>query len=154
MLDCDGGKDNCEKNPGESSSLSLPRAAFELFSSIKASIIQTLGVASYYEAVSPVSAFEEGNGSDYLDKKDLDSCGPDTESHPVSILQSTEDTAPNLEVVGIHEKNDFPVSLDRNNSDKLMQFDVIDNCSDHHFFNEGKGLSLSQVIKLTHHYLR
>ena len=150
MSDCDGDKENCGKHPGESSSLSLPRAAFELFSSIKASIFLTLGVTSHYGAVSTVPKFEEGNGSDFPDKKDLETCGADTESHPISTLQSAEDTTPYLEVVEIHERNDFPVSLDRNNSDKLMQFDVIGNCSDHHFFNEGKGSSLTQVRKFAH----
>lgn len=147
MSDCNGDR---EKHPGESSSFSLPQAAFELFSSIKASIFQTLGVTSLYGAVSSVPTLEEGNGSNFLDKKDLETCGPDAE-HLVSSLQSTEDITPYCEVTRIHERNDVPVSLDSKNSDQLKQFDVIDNCSDHHFFNEGKGLPLCQVTKLTHH---
>lgn len=145
LLDCNGDRDNREKHPGESSSSSRPRAAFELFSSIKASIFHTLGVTSVSRKFSPVPTFEEGNESTFLDKKDLDTSGSDTESRPVSKLQSSEDITPYSEVIRTHEKNDFPVSLDSNISDQLKQFDVIDNCSDHHFFYEGKGLSLSQV---------
>lgn len=145
LLNCDGGSGNHEKHPGECSSFSLPQAAFELFSSIKASIFQTLGVTSISRAVSPVPTFEEQKGTDFLDKKELENSGPCTESHPVSGLQSTEDRTPYYEYVIIHESNDFPVSLDSNSSGQLKQFDIIDNCSDHHFFDEGKGLALSQV---------
>ncbi|XP_027932121.1 probable ubiquitin-conjugating enzyme E2 24 [Vigna unguiculata] len=142
LLDCNGDRDNCEKHPGESSSSSLPQAAFELFSSIKASILKTLSVASLSGKFSPIPRFEEGNESICLDKKDLDTCDPDTESYLARKLQSSSD-----EVVGIHERKQFPVSLDNESSDQLKQFDVIDNCSDHHFFYEGKGFSLSQVKK-------
>ncbi|KHN08523.1 Putative ubiquitin-conjugating enzyme E2 24 [Glycine soja] len=144
LLDCDGYRDNCE-HPGESSSSSLPQAAFELFSSIKASIFKTLGVTSLSGKFCPVPTFEEGNESGCLDKKDLDTCGPESESHPVSKMQSSGDIC---EVIRTHKRNDFPVSLDNKNSlDQLKQFDVIDNCSDHHFIQEGKGLTSSQFKK-------
>ncbi|KAG4924840.1 hypothetical protein JHK87_050380 [Glycine soja] len=146
LLDYDGYRDNSEKHPGESSSSSLPQAAFELFSSIKASIFKTLGVTSLYGKFFPVPAFEEGSESGYLDKKDLDTCGLESksESHPVSKMKSSEDITLYCEVIRTHERNDFPVSLDnKNNSDQLKQFDVIDNCSDHYFFHEGKGLTSS-----------
>ncbi|KAK7246508.1 hypothetical protein RIF29_41377 [Crotalaria pallida] len=145
LLSFDSGKENCEKHPGECSSFSLPRAALEFFSGIKASLFQTLGAASLSRAFSLVPPFEEGNECDFLDMRDLETCG--TESHSMSglHLQSTEDRPPYDEVTRTHEKNDFPVSLDSNNSDRLKQFDIIDNCSDHHFFDEGKGLALSQV---------
>ncbi|KAL2341894.1 hypothetical protein Fmac_009834 [Flemingia macrophylla] len=146
MLDCNGNRDSCEKHPGESSSSSLSQAAFELFSSVKARIFLTLGVTSLSRKFSPVPTFEEGNESNFLDKKDLDTCGSDTESHLRNKLQSSEDVTPYCEVIRTDDRNDFPVSLD-NNSDQLKLFDVIDNCSDHHFFDEGKGLSLSQVRK-------
>ncbi|CAJ1961680.1 unnamed protein product [Sphenostylis stenocarpa] len=142
LLDCNGDRDNCEKHPGESSSSSIPQAAFELFSSIKARIFKTLGVALSGK-FSPIPRFKEGNESNFLDKKDLDTCGLDTKSHLVSKPQSSEGMTPYCEVIRTHERNDFPVSLDNNSSDQLKQFDVIDNCSDHHFFYEGKGLSLS-----------
>lgn len=147
LLDCNGNRDNCEKHPGASSSSSLPQAAFQLFSSIKASIFQTLGVTSLSRKFSSVPTFEEGNESNFLGKKDMDTCGNDPESRPVSKVQSSEDITPYCEVIKTRERNDFPVSLDNNSSDQLKQFDVIDNCSDHHFFDEGKGLSLSQVKK-------
>ncbi|ESW20156.1 hypothetical protein PHAVU_006G185400 [Phaseolus vulgaris] len=146
LLDCNGDRDNCEKHPGESSSSSLPQAAFELFSSIKAGILKTLTVASFSGKFSPIPRFEEGNESNCLDKKDLDTCDSDTESHLVSKLQSSEGVTPYCVVIGTHERNDFPVSLDNKSSDQLKQFDLIDNCSDH-FFYEGKGFSLSQVKK-------
>lgn len=139
LSDCNSDRDKCEKHQGESSSFSLPQAAIELFSSIKAGIFQKLGMTSFYGAVSTVPTFEEGNAPDFLDKKDLETCGPETDSHPASTLQSTEDPTPYCEVI--------PVSLDSNGSDQLKRFDVIDTCSDHHFFNERKGLPISQVKK-------
>ncbi|CAI8591140.1 unnamed protein product [Vicia faba] len=135
-------QDKCDKHPGESSSFSLPQAAFELFSNIKAGVFQKLGLTSFYGAVSTVPTFEEGNASDFLGKKDLETCSLDTNSHPVSSLQSAEVVS-----TSIHETRDVPVSLNNNCSDQLKQFDIIDTCSDHHFFNEGKGLPLSQVKK-------
>jgi hypothetical protein len=68
----------------------------------------------------------------------------------VSRLQSTEDSTPYGEVIVIHERSDVPISSDSKSPDQSKQFDVIDNCSDHHFFNEGKGLPLSQVTELIH----
>jgi ubiquitin-conjugating enzyme E2 O len=150
LSDCNVDKDKCEKHPGESSSFSLPRASLELLSRIKAGIFQKLGVTSFYGAVSSVSTFEEGNASDFLDKTDLETCGHDTDSYPVSRLQSTEDSTPYDEVIRIHERSDVPISSDSKSPDQSKQFDVIDNCSDHHFFNEGKGLPLSQVTELIH----
>ncbi|TKY59265.1 ubiquitin-conjugating enzyme E2 24 [Spatholobus suberectus] len=144
FLNGDGSRENCEKNLGECSSFSLPRAAFELFSSIKTSIFQTLSGTLLSGAVSSVPTFEE-NGSDFLDKKDLETCDLFTEQHPMTDLQSTEDKTSYPEIDKIHEKNDIPFSLDSNSSNQFKQFDVIENCPDHHFFDEGKGLSMSQV---------
>lgn len=92
--------------------------------------------------------FEEGNEHNFLDKKDSETCSPDINSLLVSSLQSNEDSTPHREVfTRIHEMSDVPVSLNSNCSDQLKQFGVIDTCSDHHFFNEGKGLPFSQVAK-------
>ncbi|AES87057.2 ubiquitin-conjugating enzyme E2 [Medicago truncatula] len=133
------------KHQGESSSFSLPQTALELFSIIKASIFQKLGTTSFYGVVSTVPTFEEGNAPDFLDKKDLETCGPETDSHPASRLQSTEDSTPYCEVIRIRERSDAPVSSDSNGSDQLKRFDVIDTCSDHHFFNERKGYWAKKV---------
>ncbi|KAK7252154.1 hypothetical protein RIF29_35913 [Crotalaria pallida] len=139
---CDG---SSEKYPLECSSFSLPRAAFELLSSIKASIVQALGGTSLYGAVSSAPTFEEVNGSDFLDKKDLQTSDLCTDSQPMTELQSTQECTSYPQVIRIHEKNDYPFSLDSSSSDQFKQFDIIENCSDHYFFDEGKGLKLSQV---------
>lgn len=145
LLNGDVSRENCEKNLGECSSFSLPRAAFELFSSIRASIFQTLSGALLSGAVSALPTFENENGYDFLDKKDLETCDLFAEQHPMTDLQSTEDKSSYPEIVKTHEKNDFPLSLDTNGPSQFKQFDVIENCPDHHFFDEGKGLSTSQV---------
>lgn len=146
MLDFHGDRENHEKHLGESSSFSLPRAAIEIFSSIKASIFQTFGVTSPAGAVSLVPTFEEGNQSEFLDKQEVsETCDLCAESHPMSDLLSTENTAPGQEVIEIYERKDLPSSLDNNTSGRFKQFDIIDNCSDHHFFDERKGSALSQV---------
>ncbi|KAJ1417650.1 Ubiquitin-conjugating enzyme E2 [Sesbania bispinosa] len=150
LLNGHGSRENCEKNFGECSSFFLPRAAFELLSSIRASMFQTLGGTSRSGAVSSVPTFEKENESDFLfDKNDLETCDLCTEPHPMTELQSTEDRTSHPEVIRIHVNNEFPFSSDRNssNSNQFKQFDIIENCSDHHFFYEGKGLSTSQVNK-------
>ncbi|GAU47434.1 hypothetical protein TSUD_86380 [Trifolium subterraneum] len=140
----DGRKENCENNL-ECSSFFLPRAAFELFSSIKSSIFQTLGGNSISGAFSSVPTFEKDNESDFLDKKDVETCNLCIEPHPTTEFHSTDNRTSYPEVNSIHEKNDFPFSLDSNSSNWFKQFDVIESCCDHHFFDEAKGLSTSQV---------
>ncbi|MED6137007.1 hypothetical protein PIB30_061010 [Stylosanthes scabra] len=134
LINRDGVRENCEKQFGECSSFSLPRAAFELFSSIKASIFQTLGATPLSGAVSSVPTYEEENESDFLDNKDLETCN-----------QCIEERTPNPEVVKTHEQKDSPFSFHNNNSNQFKQFDIIENCSDHHFFGDGRALTLSQV---------
>ncbi|KAG5076989.1 hypothetical protein JHK82_055684 [Glycine max] len=120
-----------------------------------ASIFETLGVTSLSGKFSLVSAFEEGNEFGYLDKKDLDTCGPESEfeSHPVSKMKSSKHITPYCEVIRTPERNDFPVSLDNKNSlDQLKQYDVFDNCSDHHFFHEGEKIDIISCQKLAKHH--
>ncbi|CAJ1936476.1 unnamed protein product [Sphenostylis stenocarpa] len=145
LLNADVSRENSGKNLGECSSFSLPRAAFELFSSIKASILQTFSGALLSGAVSAIPTFEKENGYDFLDKKHLETCDLCAEQHSMTELQSTEDKGSFPESIKTHEKNGFPFSLDTNNSNPFKQFDVIENCPDHHFFGEGQGLSVSQV---------
>ncbi|XLR57573.1 hypothetical protein S83_008245, partial [Arachis hypogaea] len=107
LLNSDGVRENCEKQFGECSSFSLPRAAFELFSSIKASIFQTLGATPLSGAVSSVPTYEEENRSDFPNNKDLKTCNQCTHSHQVDKLQFIEEITPNPEVVKTHEHNNF-----------------------------------------------
>lgn len=116
-----------------------------MFFNIKASIIQALGVTSLSGEVSLVPTSEEENQSEFPEKKIVETCELCNESHPMSDLQSTETTTPDQEVISIYEKKDLPLSLDSSNSGRFKQFDIMDNCSDHHFFDDGKGLALSQV---------
>ncbi|KAE9597168.1 putative aminoacyltransferase, E1 ubiquitin-activating enzyme [Lupinus albus] len=145
MSNCDGIRENYEKYPLECSSFSLPQAALELFSNIKTSILQTFGGASLSRAVSSVPTFEEENEYDFIDKQDLETSDHYTESHPNTQLQSTEDFTSYPQVIRIHEKTGFPFSSGSNSSNQFKQFDVIENCSDHYFLDEGEGLKLSQI---------
>ena len=152
MPNVDNSRENCRNHPGGCSPFSLPRAAIELFSAIKASIFETLGVSLLSGVVSLVPTSEEENGSEFLDEKGVsntyDIC---TESHAMSELQSTGNIIPDQEVILVHENRDFPFSLASNNSNQFKQFDILDNCSDHHFFDEGKGFVFSQVRKTYYH---
>ncbi|KAK2382954.1 putative ubiquitin-conjugating enzyme E2 [Trifolium repens] len=144
LTNSDGRKENCENNL-ECSSFFLPRAAFELFSSIKSNIFQTFGGNSISGAFSSVPTFEKDNESDFVDKKDAETCNLCIEPHPTTEYHSANEKTSYPEVIRIDGKNDFPISVDSNNSNWFKQFDVIESCSDHHFFYEGKGLSTSQV---------
>jgi ubiquitin-conjugating enzyme E2 O len=144
LTNSDGRKENCENNL-ECSSFFLPRAAFELFSSIKSNIFQTFGGNSISGAFSSVPTFEKDNESDFVDKKDAETCNLCIEPHPTTEFHSANEKTSYPEVIRIDGKNDFPISVDSNNSNWFKQFDVIESFSDHHFFDEGKGLSTSQV---------
>lgn len=145
LLNGDSRKENFEKNLEDCSSFFLPQAALELFSSIKSSIFQTLSGTSISGAVSSVSTFDKDSESEFLVKKNLQTCNRCIEPYPTTEFQSTEDRTSYPEVNRIHDNNDCPFSLDSNSSNQFKQFDVIESCSDHHFFDEGKGLSTSQV---------
>ncbi|KAI5426305.1 hypothetical protein KIW84_031924 [Lathyrus oleraceus] len=118
-----------------------------LLDSLKLAYFKKLGLTSFCGAVSTVPTFGEGNAPDFVGKKDSETCSSDTNSHTASSLPYAEDSTPYCEVYRVHETSNVAVSLNRNCSDQLKQFDVIHICSDHHFFNEGKGLPLSQVKK-------
>ncbi|KAL5054234.1 hypothetical protein RYX36_034916 [Vicia faba] len=133
---------NCEKNLEECSPFFLPQAAFEIFSSIKSSIFQTLSGSSVTRAFSSVPTFEKDHESDV---KDSETCNLCIEPHPTTKLQSTEDTTSYPEVIRINDKNEFPVSLDSNSSKQFKQFDVIESCSEDHQFFDEKGLPMLQV---------
>ncbi|XLU54497.1 hypothetical protein S245_049145, partial [Arachis hypogaea] len=96
-------------------------------------------------AVSSVPTYEEENGSDFLDNKDLETCNQCTHSHQVDKLQFIEEITPNPEVVKTHEHNNSPFPFHNNNSNQFQQFDILKNCSDHHFFGDGSALTLSHV---------
>ncbi|CAI8593243.1 unnamed protein product [Vicia faba] len=146
LINCDGKKENCEKNLEECSPFFLPQAAFEIFSSIKFSIFQTLGGTSVTGAFSSVPTCEKDHESDFPDKKDSETYNLCIEPHTMTELQSTEDTISHPEDIRINDKNEFPVSLDCNSSNQFKQFDVIESCSeDHRFFDEGKRLPMLQV---------
>lgn len=146
LINFDGKKEDCEKNLEECSPFFLPQTAFEIFSSIKSSIFQTFGGTSVTGAFSSVPTLEKDHEFDFPDKKDSETCNLCIEPHPMTELQSTEDTTSYPEVIMINDKNEFPVSLDSNSSNQFKQFDVIESCSeDHQFFDEGKGLPTLQV---------
>lgn len=145
LLNGDGRRENYENNFEECGSFFLPRAASELFSTIKASIFQTLGGTSISGAVSSVPTIKKESLYDSLEKEDLETCDLCTEPHPMTNLQSTDERTSYPEVIRILDKNDFPFSLDSNSSNQFKQFDIIESCFDHHFLDEGKGKSIPQV---------
>ncbi|KAI9095986.1 hypothetical protein K1719_026133 [Acacia pycnantha] len=138
------GSEKCDKHPKDCSSSSLSQAAFRLLSSIKASLFHTIGVASHSSAISYDPTSVEGNepGFQYQEKVS-ETCALCKELHPMRKLQSTENRTPDQEV--IRDNKDFSFSLDSHEPDQFKQFDILCNCSDHHFFEERKDLALSQA---------
>lgn len=146
LLDFDGGKVNGENHSGECNSFSFPRAAIEIFSNIKAGIFQTLGVTSLSPAVSLVPTTEDRNESENVSKKEVsETCELCAEANLMSEMPSTKDITPDQDVIKFSEMKDVPFSSSSENSNGFKQFDIIDNCLDHHFMDEQKGLTSSQV---------
>ncbi|KAJ7968561.1 Ubiquitin-conjugating enzyme [Quillaja saponaria] len=149
LLSFNGDEGFCEKHPWESSSFLFPRAAIGFFSSIKASIFQSLGVTSLPGEVSSVHISKDENESAYLIEKEIiETCNPCCESHSTTELQSIENNekpSPNEVVVESQERIDLSLSVTNDLSEQFKRFDVKGDCLDHHFFDAGKRLALSQV---------
>ncbi|KAK4259833.1 hypothetical protein QN277_006124 [Acacia crassicarpa] len=138
------GSETCDKHPKDCGSSSLSQAAFGLLSSIKASLFHTIGVASHSSAISYAPTSVEGNEPEFqYQEKVSETCVLCKELHPMRKLQSTENRTPDQEVIS--DDKDFSFSSDSHEHDQFKQFNILCNCSDHHFFEERKDLALSQV---------
>ncbi|XVF27643.1 hypothetical protein REPUB_Repub14bG0125900 [Reevesia pubescens] len=122
-----------------------PQAAIGFFSSIASSILGSLGSRSLLSQES--SGCMSHDAKEYgilLEKEVLETCNHCAEQD-LSELQIFETTNIKQEVEEIEENKGNMMPRPGETSDKFRQFDMVSDCSDHHFLGESKVLAVSQV---------
>lgn len=139
LFDSDGSGENYKRHLWEFSSFFLPKAAIGFFTSISASLFGSVGSTSLSCPVVSVLNSGDGNESGSLHEKEvLETSDLLHTSRRTSLDHEEEET--------LDKDNDvLPFSTASKNSDLFRQFDMVGDCSDHHFLGVGKGLALSQV---------
>ncbi|KAG8635370.1 hypothetical protein MANES_16G027500v8 [Manihot esculenta] len=151
------GNDECKRYLWKSSPFSLPQSTIGFFMSIAESIFGSIGSTSLSGPLSSGCFPKEGNQSEALEEKGLvdleekglvDNCDLCTEMQPlVPSEMKTSEKASLKPEVELNQENKELQCLPTNKSvEKFMQFEMVGDCSDHHFTEEaGRGSALSQV---------
>jgi ubiquitin-conjugating enzyme E2 O len=85
---------------------------------------------------------EDGDEAGILPEEEvLESC---------DLLQTFRKISLDHEVKETLDNEALPFSATTENSHQFMQFDMVGDCSDHHFLIAGKGLALSQARNMTY----
>ncbi|XP_050370154.1 probable ubiquitin-conjugating enzyme E2 24 [Argentina anserina] len=136
-----GDAKSCKQYASESSSYSLPQAAFGFISSIAMSLFGSHGYTSLLGPSPSSCTKESGICHEKRIEETRDIC---TEPHMVC---ESDDINENSN----HEGNDIEGNIyllclkDQEKVDHFRQFDMLDDCADHHFHGSSKELALSQV---------
>ncbi|CAH2059539.1 unnamed protein product [Thlaspi arvense] len=139
------GGESCNKNIPECRSFFLPKAAIGFITNLASSLFGSQG------STSVISSHECCNGSeDQSDSEDL--FQEASESHDISESTLGEvgmATMVNLPIEGNGLNKIIDSTLLENNRKlaSFRQFDMVTDCSDHHFLSSGKELAQSQVTK-------
>ncbi|KAJ9168853.1 hypothetical protein P3X46_020336 [Hevea brasiliensis] len=126
----------------------LPQSTVGFFMSIAENIFGSIGSISLSGPLSFVSFPKDGNQSQTLEEKGIqENCDLCTEMQPLipSEMQTFESTSLKLEVNHIQENKEQCLPTNKS-VEKFMQFEMVGDCSDHHFIEDaGRGLAFSQV---------
>ncbi|KAG2683754.1 hypothetical protein I3760_10G048200 [Carya illinoinensis] len=139
LFDSDGAGENCKKHSWEFGFFSLPHAAIRYFVSIATNLFGSVGSASISCPVVSGLISENGNESRILHENEvMDSC---------ELLQTFRKKSLDHEVKETQD-DAIPFSTASETSDRFRWFDMVGDCSDHHFLGADKGLALSQVKRV------
>ncbi|KAG7962309.1 hypothetical protein I3843_09G060500 [Carya illinoinensis] len=140
LLDSDCAGENYKKHSWEFGSFPLPQAAIGFFISIATDLFGSFGSTSDSRPVVSGLISEGGSESKILhDKEVLETC---------ELLQTFRKTSSDHEVEESLDAEAVPFSTTSENSDQFRQFDMVGDCSDHHFLGADKRLALSQVKRV------
>ncbi|XP_022723291.1 probable ubiquitin-conjugating enzyme E2 24 [Durio zibethinus] len=145
LLNFDGADESGKKFSWMRTSFFRPQAAIGFFSSIASSILGSLGSTSLFSQES--SGCISHDAKEYgilLENEELETCNHYAE-HDLSELQIFETANIKLEVEEIEENEGSMMPRSGETSDQFRQFDMVSDCSDHHFLGESKVLAVSQV---------
>lgn len=132
------------KNIPECGSFFLPKAAIGFITNLASSLFGSQGSTSVISSHSRCNDSEDQSDAEVLVQEE-------TESDDVSESNSGEVDVATMVNLPIEEGKGINKTLDSTlleNSRKLVtfrQFDMVNDCSDHHFLSSGKGVAQSQV---------
>nr|GMD11485.1 probable ubiquitin-conjugating enzyme E2 24 [Ipomoea batatas] len=143
-LDFDGNGISCKEKPLASGSCSLSQAAIGLFSSIGSSLFSSLSTSLFggYQNIS------QEKKPEILDEETVLHCTLDTDPPPPAVTGSKKSGEENSEQVmeEAELKNEDAPSTSSKLPENFKRFDMVNDCSDHHFVDgTGKDVQSSQV---------
>lgn len=146
----DGAAENCKKYPCDFSSFFLPRAAIGFFASIATSLFGIRGSTPLSCPALSGHISGDANESELLLKKEISkTCDNCSEPHSTELLTFGQTNLCEEVNEDNQEKDGFKLSTACQNPYKFRQFDMVSDCSDHHFLDASKGLALPQVRNMT-----
>lgn len=140
------GKD-CLKKSVDSSSLSLPRAAIGFFSNIAANLFGSLGSTSLLSTSGHVQ-YCQPRSKMPSEMEVLELCNLCTAEQPLQAgdFETFAERNSEQKVEETQKREDFLSPSGSKSPEIFLKFDMISDCSDHHFINgSGKNLTSSQV---------
>ncbi|KAL0740580.1 hypothetical protein Bca4012_082093 [Brassica carinata] len=135
--------ESCNNNVLESSSFFLPKAAIGFITNLASSLFGSHGSTSAISSHSRCNDTEEQSDSEVLVQET-------TESYDTSESNSDEvdmDKMVNLPTAAINKTLDSTLVENSRNLVRFKQFDMVTDCSDHHFFSSAKELAQPPVTK-------
>lgn len=153
LSDINSAGKECKKYPRQSTS-SFPQAAITFFLGIAASLFGSPDSTLLSGQLPSNTCSEDENESGTHLKGVLNSCDPDTKEQHILVddLQESRKTSIKEEIKEIGGDKDFPFSSISKNPEQFSQFDMVCDCSDHHFLDRaGQG---SQVRSTPHFSLK
>ncbi|CAI0468682.1 unnamed protein product [Linum tenue] len=140
--------EDSNNHPWESSSSSfLHPSTFGIFTSLAARIFGSFGSSSMSN---PCCVAEDADQLEPFEKERVpETCsGLSTDMKPLAAveMQRFETTCPGQEVVEVDENQGFKTSSATQGGELIKKFDMVNDCSDHHFVDgAGKEMTMSQV---------
>ncbi|XVF25803.1 hypothetical protein REPUB_Repub13aG0244900 [Reevesia pubescens] len=142
LLNFNGADESDKKFSWAPTSFFRPQAAIGFFSSIASTI---LGSRSLLRQDSSRCIFHDAKKYDIVLEKEVSETCNDFPEQDLSELQIFEMTNKKMEVEEIEENKGSMMPKTSETSDQIRQFDMVSDCSDHHFLGESKALAMSQV---------
>lgn len=143
-LNFDGNGESCEAKPLTSGSCSLSQAAIGLFSNISSSLFSSIGASLFggYQYISQEKKPEIPN------EETVPHCTLNTDPPPPAVRDSKKcgEENPEQAVEEAEHNNNGAPSTSTELPENFRQFDMVNDCSDHHFVDgTGKDVQSSQM---------
>jgi len=136
--------ESCNENIPECSSFFLPKAAIGFITNLASSLFGYQGSTSVISSHSRCNDSEDQSDSEVLVQETAESYD-NSETNSGEVDMTTTMVNIPIEGKGINRTLDSTLLENSRNQVRFRQFDMVNDCSDHHFLSSDKGLAQSQV---------